>query len=336
MFYWGKCLWGWTQLLCDGEVSVNHNIQINGSNIEFVENFIFLGITINNKLNWNSHINKVTNKISKTVGILNKLRSFLPSDVLQTIYNTLILPHLIYGILAWGRQTNAVHKIQKRAIRIIAASKNNAHTEPLFKQLNLLKACDICKLQELKFYHKLINRQLPKYFECFVYQTNLDLHNYNTRRGHRLHIPRINHAFAQLNMRHSVIQTVNNMPDNVIDKIRTHNLKGFSTYAKNYFISTYETTCEIVMYVNSRPSTHIHLRNLFISLHNLIITYIPFIAMYKQLNLPPILYLCLVLMGLRGGCGVGAAGCLWIGSCFRRLWCLGCFGAVVFGTLLSL
>ena len=223
---------------------IQPNIQINGSNIEFVENFIFLGITINNKLNWNRHINKVTNKISKTVGILNKLRSFLPSDVLQTIYNTLILPHLIYGILAWGRQTNAIHTIQKRAIRIIAASKYNAHTEPLFKQLNLLKASDICKLQELKFYHKLINRQLPKYFECFVYQTNLDLHNYNTRRGHRLHIPRINHTFAQLNIRHSVIQTVNNMPNNVIDKIRTHNLR-FSNYAKNYFISTYETTCEI-------------------------------------------------------------------------------------------
>ena len=120
-------------------------------------------------------MNKVTNKISKTVGILNKLRSFLSSDVLQTIYNTLILPHLIYGILAWGRHTNAIHNIQKRAIRIIAASKYNAHREPLFKQLNLLNACDICKLQELQFYHKLINRQLPKYFECFVYQTNLDL-----------------------------------------------------------------------------------------------------------------------------------------------------------------
>ena len=97
---------------------------------------------------------------------------------------------------------------------------------------------------------------------------------------------------------------------------------------------------QIVMYVNSRPSTHIHLRNLFITLHNLIITYIPFIAMYKQLNRPPILYLCLVLVGLRGGCGVGAAGCLWIGSCFGscfgRLWCLGGFGAVVFGTLLRL
>ena len=102
---------------------IQPNIKINGSNIEFVDNFVFLGITIKYKLNWNSHINKITNKISKTVGILNKLRSFLPSGVLQTIYNTLILPHMTYGILAWGRHTSATHKIQKRAIRIITASK---------------------------------------------------------------------------------------------------------------------------------------------------------------------------------------------------------------------
>ena len=85
---------------------------------------------------WNNHINKVTNKISKTVVILNKLRSFLPSGVLKTMYNTPILPHLIYGILAWGRHTNVIHKIQKRAIRIIAATKYNAHTEPLFNRLD--------------------------------------------------------------------------------------------------------------------------------------------------------------------------------------------------------
>ena len=70
---------------------------------------MFLGITINNKLNWNSHMNKVTNKISKTVGILNKLRSFLPSGVLQTIYNTLILPHMIYGILDSMGPTHKSH-----------------------------------------------------------------------------------------------------------------------------------------------------------------------------------------------------------------------------------
>ena len=104
---------------------------------------MFLGITINNKLNWNSHINKVTNTISKTVGILNKLRSFLPSGVLQTIYNTLILPHMTYGIQSWGRHTNAIHKIQKRSIWVIAASKYNAHAVKSSKCLRYLQIAGI-------------------------------------------------------------------------------------------------------------------------------------------------------------------------------------------------
>ena len=88
-------------------------IQIHETIIEFVDTFVFLGISINNNLNWNSHINNVENKTSKTVGILNKLKSFLPSTILRTIYNYLILPHLTYGILAWGRHTTTIDKIQK-------------------------------------------------------------------------------------------------------------------------------------------------------------------------------------------------------------------------------
>ena len=93
---------------------------------------------------------------------------------------------------------------------------------------------------------------------------------------------------------------------------------------------------QIVMYVNSRPSPHINLRNLFISLNNLIITYIPFIARYKQLHLP------LIIIFMSDAHGV--AGWVWGGGdwvsvdrrLFQRVWCLDGFGAVVFGTLLSL
>ena len=79
------------------------------------------------------------------------------------------------------------------------------------------------------------------------------------------------------------------------------------------------------LYVNNKPSLHIHLRDLFmyllhifIALNNLIISYIPVIAMYKQLNRVPIyIIICYVWCswGLRGVCGAGAAGCLWIGGC---------------------
>ena len=51
-------------------------LLVNGTVIEYVNNFNFLGITLNNHLNWDSHINKVARKISRTTGILNKQNFF--------------------------------------------------------------------------------------------------------------------------------------------------------------------------------------------------------------------------------------------------------------------
>ena len=61
----------------------------------------FLGITINIHLNWESHINKIANKI--TIGILNKLKHVLPLNILFIMYNSLILPQINYGVLVWGQ-----------------------------------------------------------------------------------------------------------------------------------------------------------------------------------------------------------------------------------------
>jgi hypothetical protein len=83
--------------------------------------------------------------------ILNKLKHFLPLTAKVLIYNSLILSHLNYCILAWGYQCTRIEKLQKRIVRILSLSKYNAHTEPIFKTLKLLKVNDILKLQELNF-----------------------------------------------------------------------------------------------------------------------------------------------------------------------------------------
>ena len=76
-------------------------LRINGTIVEFADNFVFLDIKINKQLNWNHHNTDVANKIVKTVGILNALKIYLPLNILRIIYNSLILPHLNYGILLW-------------------------------------------------------------------------------------------------------------------------------------------------------------------------------------------------------------------------------------------
>ena len=116
-------------------------LQITGTNIAFVDNFNFIGLTINKHLTWTSHINILSAKISKTIGILNSLKHFLPTDILRTIYNSLIVCHLNYGILLWGIQlseNDKLHKLLKRAVRIITSDSYLSHSEPLFAQLCLI------------------------------------------------------------------------------------------------------------------------------------------------------------------------------------------------------
>ena len=116
--------------------------------------FEFLGITIDESLTWNDHICKIQKKIAKILGVMNRVKRFLPTETLLVIYNSLVLSHLLYGVLLWGLKSNRLMKLQKRAIRIITKSKYNSHTNPLFKQLSLLKLDDILHLQEWKFYHR--------------------------------------------------------------------------------------------------------------------------------------------------------------------------------------
>ena len=216
-------------------------LRINGTIVEFVDNIVFLGIKINKHLNWNHHNTDVANKIVKTVGILSTEKIFAPKHITYNLQLTNIAMYLNYGILLWGhqaKQTKQIQVIQKRAVRILTGSKYNSHTEPLFKQTNLLKVNDTCKLNEIKCYYKLVNKQQPQY-------SNSDVHSHNTRRRNELHIPKTKHDFAKTNLRCRILQTINELPDTVASKVYTHSINGVTNYAKQYFIAAYKIECTI-------------------------------------------------------------------------------------------
>lgn len=252
------------------------NFKINGKAIERVKSFIFLGLTIDDKLTWKNHINKVCNKISKVNGILNKFKNFLPKDILLSIYNSLILPHLNYCLLTWGFGiVNRIQKIQKRAVRYISHSEYRAHTAPLFNSLRLLTFDDIFMRLILKFLFQVQNSMLPEYFKTFITKRNSDIHSFNTRRKNELHRTHENHKMytrncikyclqkIQLNISSSQFHNKQLDPDEfilnfeidrlskicqsksthllccIIDKIKTHSLDGYLLYIKNRFLQSY-------------------------------------------------------------------------------------------------
>ena len=89
-------------------------LVINGTIIERVSNFDFLGLTLNEHLDWKPHIDKISNKISRSIGILNRHKHFIPLHSKLHIYSSLILSYLNYGILSWGYRCERIVKLQKK------------------------------------------------------------------------------------------------------------------------------------------------------------------------------------------------------------------------------
>ncbi len=65
------------------------------------------------------------------MGILNRLKHFLPIQTKILIYNSLVLSHLNFGILLCVYKWEKVFKFQKKIVRILSLSKYNAHTDVL-------------------------------------------------------------------------------------------------------------------------------------------------------------------------------------------------------------
>ena len=83
----------------------------------------YLGVLVDSNFSWRYHIDYISLKISKGVGIISSLRHFVPTSTLLRIYRSLIEPYISYGLAAWGQAAashlNKIFLLQKRALRLM-------------------------------------------------------------------------------------------------------------------------------------------------------------------------------------------------------------------------
>ena len=91
----------------------------------------YLGVLLDSNLSWKFRIDNVALKVSRTVGVVARLRHFVPRTTLLNVYQSLILPYLTYGLAAWGQpaKTNLQKTLvlQKRVLHLMYFSEPKAH-----------------------------------------------------------------------------------------------------------------------------------------------------------------------------------------------------------------
>ena len=173
---------------------------------------------------------------------LSRTKRYLDSSVLLKIYNLLILSHLHYGILCWGFDCHKLFKIQKKAIRLICKSKYNAHTDPLFKSLKLLKVNDIFKLQCIKFFQKYSQNNLPKYF-LNIFQSEDETETISTRAATYRRPLHTNRSTTKKTIRHEIPRIIFALPHALKTKLRKHSLDTVKTLGKSLLLGEYPINC---------------------------------------------------------------------------------------------
>jgi len=93
---------GGTTLIENVKIVIYDNVLSKSVHLECKDCVKYLGVLIDFGLSWKVHIEHIVVKISRLVGIIAKLRHFVPRNILLRIYQSLILPYISYGLTAWG------------------------------------------------------------------------------------------------------------------------------------------------------------------------------------------------------------------------------------------
>ena len=221
----------------------------------------YLGVLIDSSLNWKHHIANTAKKVSRSIGVMYKIRPFVNTNILKNIYYGLIYSHLLYAIQAWGFAFET-HKsklvvLQKKAIRMITFNDKRldnwslVHTSPLFKELEFLKLNEIFEFQLVCFIFDCLHHLSPTQFhEWFILTSNV--HDHATRTNsvivgsnedavlvptNNLFIPTARTFHCGLkSIKVFAVKAWNNIPS-CIRKIESRNC--FKKHLKDYYLNEY-------------------------------------------------------------------------------------------------
>ena len=169
--------------------------KISISDIEQRSYVKYLGVYLDEFLNWDYQIKHVNAKINKNLGIISKLRYYIDLKMLKQLYYTIIYPYLNYGIMSWGNTySSKLTKLctkQNKCIRSIFFANCRENASCYYRLLEVLKFENIFKLRIAIMSYRIAYKKkgIPSIFLDFLSLAS-SMHSYNTRFASKLNFVR--------------------------------------------------------------------------------------------------------------------------------------------------
>ena len=221
-------------------------LKIDGKRLISSKYVKYLGVLIDEHLNWTFHLNVLCTKLSRANGMLARIRHFVSQITIRSIYYGIFHTLRSYSTQIWGQlsdnQLNRIQTLQNKAIRIINFAEYKESASPLFRKSKILKVSDIVNVQNLLLVFDCVKGQLPTALSnIFIPVKNT--HTYGTRgaKNCKILVPAANTTIYGLrSIKYQSIQVWNYMitqysNTNFIEKSKN----VCKRIATNHYIDTY-------------------------------------------------------------------------------------------------
>ena len=205
------------------------NLKLNETKVDEKVVTKYLGVLIDNKLNWKSHIEHVKTKVSRGNGMISRIRYFVNEQCLLNLYYSFIQSHVNYNLLNWTSTRpsflNSINLKVKSAVRLISFKNKYEHTIPLFLKLKILPFTDMIKYKQGNFLWKLSNGYIgAPLSEIFIKNAHNPL---------RFNIPNPTCTLDQHKIVYSCTKYWNSLP---VDMRKSSTINSFNEKHKKYLL----------------------------------------------------------------------------------------------------
>ena len=136
-----------------------------------VKSFRYLGLTLDETLNWNEHANELCKSLINYFGIFNHIKYKITCVVVRQLYYAFIYSRINYGIELYGSSSasnmNKVQVIQNKLLKMVLKLDRLMPTNDLHKNIYILKIDDIHKCNTLGLVHKMVSNRCPAIFRNY-------------------------------------------------------------------------------------------------------------------------------------------------------------------------
>ena len=215
-------------------------LKLCGIKLKRVDKVKFLGIIIDDQLNWEAQIDHLESKLNSSIVMIKRIKRYIPNSEYLKIYNALFMSHLTYCISCWGGVSTSklqkIFAIQKRCVRLLFGKKFSfdhpefyetrartrtyeenmepknfclEHTKPLFNEHNILS------LNNLYIFHTFI-----EFFKILKFHSPISLYELIeiSSRSQLTILPRVNLDVSKQNFIFKSSSIWNKLAGNILEK----------------------------------------------------------------------------------------------------------------------